>query len=49
MMRSELGYSTRENIYVQGRDLCGELIGHVDLGAMAFLRSEEHTSELQSR
>jgi citrate synthase len=38
MMRSELGYSTRENIYVQGRDLCGELLGHVDLGAMAFLQ-----------
>ncbi len=38
MMRSELGYSTRENIYVQGRDLCSELIGQVDLGAMAFLQ-----------
>ena len=38
MMRTELGYSTRENIYVQGRDLCGELLGHVDLGAMAFLQ-----------
>lgn len=38
MMRSELGYSTRENIYVQGRDLCGEILGHMDLGAMAFLQ-----------
>lgn len=38
MMRSELGYSTRENIYVQGRDLCGEILGHIDLGAMAFLQ-----------
>ena len=38
MMRSELGSSTRENIYVQGRDLCGEILGHIDLGAMAFLQ-----------
>ena len=36
-MRSELGYSTRERIYVQGRDLCDELLGHIDLGAMAYL------------
>jgi citrate synthase len=38
MMRSELGYSTRDTIHVQGRDLCGELLGHIDLGAMAFLQ-----------
>ena len=37
MMRSELGYSTRERIYVQGHDLCADLLGKVDLGTMAFL------------
>jgi citrate synthase len=35
-MKSELGYSTTDRIFVRGRDLCGELLGHVDLGAMAF-------------
>ncbi|MBL8379427.1 MAG: citryl-CoA lyase [Burkholderiales bacterium] len=35
-MKSELGYSTSDRIFVRGRDLCGELLGHVDLGAMAY-------------
>lgn len=37
-MRSELGYSTRDAIYVQGRNLCDDILGHLDLGAMAFLQ-----------
>lgn len=37
-MKSELGYSTRERIYVQGRDLCDDILGHLDLGSMAYLQ-----------
>lgn len=37
-MRSEIGYSTREAIYVQGKNLCDDILGHLDLGAMAFLQ-----------
>lgn len=37
MIRSELGWSTPERITVLGRDLCGEILGKLSLGDMAFL------------
>lgn len=36
-MRSELGYSTTDRVFVRGKDLCAELMGHVDLGTMSFM------------
>jgi citrate synthase len=36
-LRSEMGWSTADTIVVRGHDLPGELIGHIDLGGMAFL------------
>jgi citrate synthase len=36
-LRSELGWSTPERIIAYGHDLPGELLGHVNLGAMGFL------------
>jgi citrate synthase len=36
-LRSEMGWSTTDRIVVRGHDLPGELIGHIDLGGMAFL------------
>lgn len=36
-IRSELGWSTAERIVVRGRDLPGEILGHLNLGDMAFL------------
>jgi citrate synthase len=36
-LRSEMGWSTAERIMVRGYDLPNELIGHIDLGGMAFL------------
>ena len=36
-IRSELGWSTRERIVVRGKDLPGEILGHLNLGDMAFL------------
>ncbi|UFN51536.1 citryl-CoA lyase (plasmid) [Roseomonas sp. OT10] len=36
-IRSDMGFSTPDRVVVQGRDLPGEIIGHLDLGAMAFL------------
>ena len=36
-IRSELGWSTPERIVVRGRDLPGEILGHLNLGDMAFL------------
>ena len=32
-----MGHSEHDRIVVRGRDLCGELIGRVDFGAMTFL------------
>lgn len=34
---SAMGTSTPSSITVRGKDLCGELIGRIDLGAMAWL------------
>jgi citrate synthase len=36
-IRSELGWSSAERIVVRGKDLPGEILGHVSLGDMAFL------------
>jgi citrate synthase len=36
-LRSEMGWSTPDRIVVRGHDLPNELIGHIDLGGMAFL------------
>lgn len=36
-IRSRMGRSTVDKIWVQGRDLPGELLGQLDLGAMAWL------------
>jgi citrate synthase len=36
-LKSEMGWSTADRIVVRGHDLPNELIGHIDLGGMAFL------------
>jgi citrate synthase len=36
-IRSELAWSTVERIVVRGKDLPGEILGHLNLGDMAFL------------
>ena len=36
-MKSDLGWSTRERIVVRGKDLPGEILGHLNLGDMASL------------
>ncbi|HEX6530073.1 MAG TPA: citryl-CoA lyase [Burkholderiales bacterium] len=36
-IKSDLGWSTRERITVRGKDLPGEILGHLNLGDMAFL------------
>jgi citrate synthase len=36
-IRSQMGWSTTDKIVVRGHDLSNELIGHIDLGGMAFL------------
>ena len=36
-IRSELGWSTRERIVIRGKDLPNEILGHLNLGDMAFL------------
>ena len=36
-IRSELGWSTADRIVVRGKDLPGEILGHLNLGDMAFL------------
>lgn len=36
-LRSELGWSTAERIVVRGKDLPNEILGHLNLGDMAFL------------
>lgn len=36
-LRSSMGWSTTDTITVRGRDLPSELLGHVNLGDMAFL------------
>jgi citrate synthase len=36
-LKSELGWSTVDRIVVRGKDLPGEILGHLNLGDMAFL------------
>jgi citrate synthase len=36
-LRSDLGWSTADRITVRGKDLPGEILGHFNLGDMAFL------------
>jgi citrate synthase len=36
-IRSELGWSTADKIVVRGKDLPGEILGHLNLGDMAYL------------
>lgn len=36
-LRSDLGWSTVDRIVVRGKDLPGEIVGHLNLGDMAFL------------
>lgn len=36
-LRSDLGWSTADRIVVHGKDLPGEILGHLNLGDMAFL------------
>jgi citrate synthase len=36
-LRSQMGWSSPDRIVVRGHDLPGELLGHIDLGGMAFL------------
>lgn len=36
-IRSEMGWSTAERIVVRGKDLPSEILGHLNLGDMAFL------------
>src|ERR671922_1203032 len=36
-LRSELGWSTVDRIVVRGKDLANEILGHLNLGDMAFL------------
>lgn len=36
-LRSDLGWSTVDRIVVRGKDLPGEILGHLNLGDMAFL------------
>src|ERR687887_2296535 len=36
-LKSDLGWSTVDRIVVHGKDLPGEILGHLNLGDMAFL------------
>src|SRR3954468_9513349 len=36
-LKSELGWSTVDRITVRGKDLPGEILGHLNFGDMAFL------------
>lgn len=44
-LRSELGWSTADRISVRGKDLPGEILGHLNLGDMAFLELTGRTPE----
>jgi citrate synthase len=37
MIRSDLSWSSRDRIVVRGKDLPGEILGHLNLGDMAYL------------
>jgi citrate synthase len=44
-IRSDLGWSNRERIVVRGKDLPGEILGHLNLGDMAFLELTGRTPD----
>ncbi len=44
-IRSELAWSTAERIVVRGKDLPGEILGHLNLGDMAFLELTGRTPD----
>jgi citrate synthase len=50
MIKSDLGWSTRERIVVRGKDLPGEILGTLNLGDMAFFELTGNVpNEKQSR
>lgn len=50
MIKSDLGWSTRERIVVRGKDLPGEILGTLNLGDMAFFElTGKVPNEKQSR
>lgn len=44
-IRSELAWSTPDRIVVRGKDLPGEILGHLNLGDMAFLELTGRTPD----
>ena len=46
-IRSDLGWSTVERIVVRGKDLPGEILGHLNLGDMAFLMLTGRTPDVK--
>jgi citrate synthase len=49
-IRSDLGWSTRERIFVRGKDLPGEILGRLNLGDMAWFElTGSFPDERQSR
>lgn len=42
-MKSDMGWSTADRIVVRGKDLPGEILGHLNLGDMAFLELSGRT------
>jgi citrate synthase len=49
-IRSDLGWSTRERITIRGKDLPGEILGHLNLGDMAWFElTGNFPDEKQSR
>ena len=46
-IKSDLSWSTTDKIVVRGRDLPGEILGHLNLGDMAFLELMARTPNAQ--
>ncbi|MGE4165561.1 MAG: citryl-CoA lyase [Xanthobacteraceae bacterium] len=46
-LRSEMGWSTADKVFVKGFDLPNELLGKIDLGAMAFLEIQGRLPTVQ--
>jgi hypothetical protein len=46
---SEMGWSTSDTIVVRGKDLPAEVLGHVNLGDMAFLEVMNRLPPQRSR
>jgi citrate synthase len=44
-LKSDLGWSTVDRIVVRGKDLPGEILGHLNLGDMAFLELTGRTPD----